>query len=365
MSNRDMDNRNDKGVPFNEGDELMAARYLASAYPIDVSDATRLIVEMLERAGDRDLGTKLKVVQYCRRVIELGVESLNMEENSVSFEEAMEAVMVRKNSARDRTINEMRQICQRLLAEEPEWCRQVIRRINTDSCQDLLQRVFDTVPMQRKARRVLHAVFAHGMLCGWCSGNPVDLVVLAPYREKPICALNLEEIKRLLRTMEKPEFRDCAVAVGLMLWAGIRPGEVMRLTHSCINFEERVITIPAMHSKTGGARQVNMYPALYYWLRRRVKGVLPETPVVPAAWNVRWCNLRMAAGFKEWVTDVLRHTFASYHLKYYRDLNTLVLDMGHSSPKLLHTRYLSMEEVTAVGARYLWEYGVPANKRKK
>ena len=55
-----------------------------------------------------------------------------------------------------------------------------------------------------------------------------------------------------------------------------------------------------------------------------------------------------------WQQDVLRHTFASYHLKHFKNLVQLQIEMGHSTPDLLRTRYLNMRDITKEHARLFW-----------
>lgn len=340
-------------------DEVAVANYLLQNYTIYPVDAARLVLELLERCPNLDTTSHDTTVNSCREIIQCGVEAYVATQQSVSFKDAVESLRQYRNSARERTLSEIRQICKRIMREAPEWQELIVRNINTAMCQQTIERIFHTVPMQRKAKRILHAVFAHAKQNGWCAGNPLDLVIFAPYREKPISALPIREVLKLLHTVEKPEHELCAAAVGIMLWAGVRPHELMRLCHGDINFEDRVITIPACHSKTGGARQVTMYPPLYYWLRKHIHYYHPEAPIVPMAWNARWLRLRRDAGFSRWVPDILRHTFASYHLKYYKNLSALQVDMGHTTLELLRTRYLAMQHVTGKAAKIFWEYGVP------
>ena len=340
-----------------------AAEYILKGSPLTPTDAARLIMELLEGSPCHTVEELNAAVNHCRRVIQMGLQAYELSSHSVKFRAAVTALQLYKNSVRERTMGEIRQICQRIMTEVPEWADLSMREIDTALCQRTIQMVFPTVPMQRKAKSILHSVFAHARLNGWCSVNPLDLVVLPPYVEKKIQALDIEQVKRLLDTALQMRFRPCAVALGLMLWAGVRPNEVMRLHHRDINFEDRVITVPARHSKTGGSRQVTMYPALFHWLRRVMPIYMAEIPVVPAAWNIRWAELRHAAGFKEWVPDILRHTFASYHLKHFRDLNALQVEMGHASAHQLRTRYLAMENVSRKAAKFFWEYGVPSSSK--
>ena len=49
---------------------------------------------------------------------------------------------------------------------------------------------------------------------------------------------------------------------------------------------------------------------------------------------------RRAAGFRHWVPDVCRHTFATYHAAMFRNLPELQLEMGHRDTSLLRSRYM-------------------------
>lgn len=339
------------------------AEYLLKDSQLQPVDAARLIMELLEASPGKDQLSINELMCHCREVINMGLKAKESMTHTVKFIDAVKSLEFYKNSVRERTMSEIRQICRRILRSSPEWRKITMREVDTEFCQRTIESIFPTVPMQRKAKRILHSVFTHAIMCGWCSTNPLDLVVLAPYVEKPIRALMLDEVKSLLETAMKPRYKPCAAAVGIMLWAGIRPSEVQRLKWSDIDFEERVITVPANHSKTGGARHVTIYAPLYYWLRKCKPIYLPSSSIVPASWLTRWNELRRAAGFVEWVPDVLRHTFASYHLKHFRDINALLMDMGHASPQQLRTRYLSMQNVTKKSAKAFWEYGVPSSTK--
>lgn len=336
-----------------------AADFLLKDVQLQSTDAVRLIMELLEECPGEGGGDMSNVLTHCRHVIKLGVCAFEQTQRSVTFEEAVRGYKTYKSSVKSRTIEEVRQMCNRLVAEMPEWNRLRMNEISSDFCQHSIEYVFKTVPMRRKARRILHSLFSYARLHGWCDTNPLDLVVLPPYEEQPIRVLTIEQVSTLLRTSLLERHLACAPALGIMLWAGVRPTEILRLHQSDISFEDRVITIPAAHAKTGGARQVTMYPPLFYWLRNCMYYFTPSAPIVPRTWAKRWYNLRQEAGCTDWVPDILRHTFASYHLKFFKDLTALQVDMGHTSLELLRTRYLAMDGVTAKSAKAFWALGVP------
>ncbi|MBQ2025978.1 MAG: hypothetical protein II215_05880, partial [Paludibacteraceae bacterium] len=61
---------------------------------------------------------------------------------------------------------------------------------------------------------------------------------------------------------------------------------------------------------------------------------------VPVNWQRRWRQLRRLAGFSRWVPDVCRHTFATYHAAYYRNMSELQLEVGHRDSFLLRSCYM-------------------------
>ena len=139
-----------------------------------------------------------------------------------------------------------------------------------------------------------------------------------------------------------------------MLWAGVRPAELARLTWDDIDWQEKVINMRPHHTKTGGCRHVTIHPVLMEWLK---KSKSRTGKICPPNWMNRWRQLREAAGIHTWQQDVLRHTFASYHLKYWHNIDKLQAEMGHRSARLLQTRYLSMKGITHRHARQFWTPG--------
>ncbi len=203
----------------------------------------------------------------------------------------------------------------------------------------------------------MHSIFAYGMRQGWCSHNPVAAVYAPRIEEKEIEPLAVTDCQRLVEVAKTPYFLDCLPALGLMLFAGVRPGEVARLRWSDIHCDEGALTIAARHSKTGGARRVELSPPLRDMLRR----LRPTTDMrlCPPHWGKRWRMLRqeaeLATHTRRWVPDVLRHTFASYHALTHRDLPALQLQLGHRDARLLLTRYLNLRPLRRAELAPFWQ----------
>lgn len=334
--------------------DVALAQALLQGKNLSLTQLAMLAVETLENTYSLAEPGELPIV-VCRRVLELGIAEWKKLHDTVPFRELAERVLQSKSHARERSVAEVRQIFARIAKVDAVFYASAVRRISPDDCRRMIGRAYNTLSMQHKALRILHCAFAYALKHRWCDYNPTDQVELPKVVEHHIPVLTLHQIYVLLKTLLKKEHRVCAPAVGLMLWAGIRPYELMRLTWGNLNFEDRVITVPAEHSKTGGARHITIYPVLQHWLRVINPLYLRDTPIVPRGWMKRWRLLRQEAGLIPWHEDTLRHTFASYHAKQFGDFNLLQLEMGHASSTLLRTRYLSMQGVTRKGANIFWD----------
>ncbi|HIX19912.1 MAG TPA: site-specific integrase [Candidatus Akkermansia intestinigallinarum] len=279
-----------------------------------------------------------------------------LETRDWTFWKLFEISLRSRTGRRPRTLQEIAQYVQRMLRVKPWWRYMPVGEITGADCVNLIETSFKTMPMQRKARTLLHAIFACGCRLGVCRTNPVEQLTYLYAPEQSIRALSILEVRRLLTAAQSPKHSPCAAALGLMLWAGLRPTEVARLRWGDIRLRERVIMVSPLQAKTATRRQVIMRRVLFCWLLRIAPFRPAGAPVIPLGWEKRWRALRLAAGFKQWPADVLRHTFASYHLKYFRDVAGLQIDMGHSSLHLLLTRYLGMDNITAQNASEYWGY---------
>ena len=321
-------------------DEQAALAVLQST-GINILEAALLAREALNTGRGR--------LRRARRCLQAGDEALRLREKTVCFCTAVEEALEARACRRPRTISDLRYITRRFLKRCPGLARRRIRSISSADCILYLRRAFSTPRQRNKARLALSCIFTTAIRRGWCTDNPVRNIEPEPIQEKRIDILTRDQIERLLHTAATHRRGECLPAVGLMLYAGVRPHEVERLTWSQIQLDRGIIRILPQHSKTGGARQVTIYPPLAAILHKIDEmGLRKGTYVCPPAWRRHWTKLHQLAGWtggKRWVEDVLRHTFASHHLVNFRSYAELQLEMGHRSAELLRTRYVAMEGV--------------------
>ena len=294
-------------------------------------------------------------VKRALRCIAAGAETLKQQERTVLFEKAVEAALEARKDRRTRTVYDFRYFTRRFMKRCPGLAKRRVRSITPQECASYIEQAFDTPRQRQKARLILSGVFGTAVKRGWCDANPVARVEAPRVVEQQVSILTPQEIAQITTTAEQYQDGSCAAAVGMMLYAGIRPHEVERLTWAQVDLKERAIYILPRHSKTGGARRVTIHRPLMRILRRHKHA--DNEKICPPNWLHHWRELRRAAGWNSpahpWPQDALRHTFASYHLSYFRSFAELQLEIGHRDATLLRTRYVDQRAV--MNAKAFWE----------
>ena len=326
--------------------EIVSARLLLEGSGVTLLEAAILVRNILDSSQRI---SKNSAIEFCYKVIETGKRHIRSKE--MALKEAFPLYLQSKQDLRPDSIRDIRYLGRRLIKTDPKLAGSNFSDIKLADCQRWLSCAFSTPSQFNKARTMLHGLFEFALRHEWCDRNPIKLVGRRKVIEKEISPLNLSQIKNLIKTAKLPKHRECLPALGLLMFAGIRPREVHRLTWKDIDLEENSITIHSICSKTGGVRQVEICPALKRLLIPYAKNKSQEK-ICPHDWQKRWRDIRNDSGFKDgWVQDVLRHTYASYHAKRFKDLPRLQLNMGHYDISLLRSRYVNMRGISYVHAR--------------
>ena len=319
-------------------EEEMAALVLLKRSGVPALEAAQVACAAIKSGNGR--------TKRALRCIAAGVAELKKQERTVSFEKAVAFALEARRERRVRTVYDFRYFTRRFMKRCPGLTKRRVRSITAQECAGYIEQAFDTPRQRQKARLILSGVFGSAVKRGWCDTNPVARVEAPRVVEQQVPILTPQEIEQLTSKAETYQGGSCAAAVGMMLYAGIRPHEVARLSWAQVDLQERAIYILPCHSKTGGARRVTIHKPLLRILRahRRADG----ERICPATWLQHWRELRRAAGWggdKPWPQDALRHTFASYHLSYFRSFAELQLEIGHRDATLLRTRYVDQRGV--------------------
>lgn len=351
---------------------LNSAQEVLGSAAVSVVDSARYIRNILD-AKPKD--SKLTDAQFVLKVIEVGLRSIRVKEMALS--DGFALYFKSKQHLRPDSIRDIRCIGNRLLRTKPEFGERNFSELSVSECEEWLNAAFHTdtqfkrsaneispqakdpkgetahkvsASQFNKARTMLHGLFEFALRREWCDKNPIKRIERKKVVEKEIQPLKLTETKRLIKTAQR-ESPVYAIVAALLVYTGIRPREVRRLTWRDIDTEEKTITVRSQCSKTGGVRQVEIPPVLNRVLIAHSRE-LKEEKICPTDWQRRWRKIRDNSGFRgRWVQDVLRHTYASFHAKNYADLPRLQLNMGHRDLSLLRSRYVNMHGISRTEAK--------------
>ena len=324
--------------------DYISAKRILTGTDVSVLDAARIAKNILDAKPKNFVLTDL---QFCAKVIEVGLRHMRTKEMPLT--DGFALYLKSKQHLRPDSIRDIHCMGNRLLRTKPEFGKRNFSELSVSECEEWLNAAFHTNPQFNKARTMLHGLFEFALRREWCDKNPIKRIERKKVVEKEIQPLKLAETKRLIKTAQR-ESPVYAVVVALLVYTGIRPREVRRLTWRDIDTAEKTITVRSQCSKTGGVRQVEIPPVLNRLLITHKSQ--NSSHICPTDWQRRWRKIRDNSGFRgRWVQDVLRHTYASFHAKNYADLPRLQLNMGHRDQSLLRSRYVNMHGISHAEAK--------------
>tara|TARA_Y100000310_G_scaffold328678_1_gene397194 strand:- start:11 stop:1165 length:1155 start_codon:yes stop_codon:yes gene_type:complete len=214
-------------------------------------------------------------------------------------------------------------------------------------------------------RHRLNRLFDWLLAEGYCASNPVKLVRherlrtdIGRVEAKIPRVLPLEDVVALFTTAQKvmPDFIPYLV---LGVFAGVRPTEIVSgngkpgIGWNMVNMDKSLILIPPRSAKCKVPRKITIHANMQQWLQ--LGGKLPLT--LKEAEGKRKA-LRMATFGEEWRTrwdsDIMRHTYASYHLEHFKSPDRLKMEMGHQkNSQVLEEHYLNTM-IDAEDAEAFW-----------
>jgi integrase len=192
-------------------------------------------------------------------------------------------------------------------------------------------------------------LFSYGLKRGYCDRNPAKLVDRPSRESGEVEFLTVEQIISLLLHAKGYEL---VPYVALGVFAGLRPEKELRaLDWPKINLGERTIRIDATLAKTRQRRVVEIGEALASYLVPYTKRRGPVVDMNTQEFRKRWESCRREAGVTPWRHDVMRHSYATYHLAAFNDIGKLSLQMGNS-PQVIHSAYKGL--VSKADAERFW-----------
>jgi integrase len=179
----------------------------------------------------------------------------------------------------------------------------------------------------------LHTLLEYCRTRGWLIANPLKDVPRAKVsQDGTIGILTVEEVARLLESADHATLPYWLFSI----FCGLRNAELQRLEWKDVHWDEHLVEVPSIKSKTASRRFVCMRPNVLEWLApyRNSTG-----PICPPTLYQRLVADRKAAGITIWLPNCCRHSFASYHLAHFRDPRELALEMGHTNSEITFRHY--------------------------
>ena len=220
-------------------------------------------------------------------------------------------------------------------------------------------------PAHRNQRmRELRAVFNYGLKKKWADENPIHGMDFVQRQVAEPDVYEPHELAELLATADRIDHRLIPLLC-LGAFGGIRQHEILRLNWRNIDLVERSIDMTPEQTKKGRRRSAEINDTLFAWLQWYVgKYGIQSGPV--SAWSGIW-SVRIPMRKLHKKSDIrpkpnaLRHSFASYHLAEHKDIDALVLALGHrGSPTVLWEHY--HRAVKKADAKAFWAIKPPAGE---
>ena len=228
-----------------------------------------------------------------------------------------------------------------------------------------------------------HAVFEKGYAAGTCNrmivlmkfiyncairwdilppkSNPCDGV--EPFEDHGAREryLTTEEVQRLFDELDTNRNVQVGQVIRLLLYTGARKREILDARWDEIDFNRRMLTVPAARSKSKKPRHIPLSDAAMELLQALPRQddipwvfFNPKTKKPPVSIFYAWDSIRKKVGLGEVRLHDLRHSYASFLVNAGRSLYEVQKLLGHHDPKVtMRYAHLSpqamLEAVNVVG----------------
>jgi integrase len=195
---------------------------------------------------------------------------------------------------------------------------------------------------RKNYRTQLVMLFNFGKKRGYTARNPAEGIEAPILDEKIPAIFTVADCEKLMGAAEE-HAPEMIPYFAIALFAGLRPSETELLHWSNINFETKTIKVIPATSKKRRQRFVDMSDNLVAWL-------LPHARRNEQLTYSRKAFERTRKKAKvQWASDILRHSYGSYHLAQHENAAKTSLQMGHRDVDILfnHYRDLVMREDAA------------------
>lgn len=193
-------------------------------------------------------------------------------------------------------------------------------------------------------RATVNRLLEHAVAERWIDTNPMAAV--PPPEADEDEAVNILTVEQTRHLFAVNAGALCVGRLALEAFGGLRFSSAARIVAEDFDHESKGITFPGPKHKTGRRHYVDGWPAnLWPWVKHAPQACW-ELP--PALYIHKKRAMMEAAGFKggevgkegeEAMRNVLRHSFATYHVAAFRDAPKTAILLTHRNPSMLYAHY--------------------------
>jgi integrase len=235
----------------------------------------------------------------------------------------------------------------------------------SDIDHKILEPLINAVPAGGRNLIIRHfrSFWSFSIRKGYAAFNPAKQLDFVENKRKEVEVIDPDVVDRMLvHALDHDLGLLPYVAIGF--FTGIRPEELCQLTWNDIHLASKEITVPSTVSKTRTRRFPPLSDNAISWLGvYRQRGGKTEGLIIGLKEDARYAHLRnnrAAAGITRWPQDGMRHSFASFWLAKFKDVNRLREIMGHEGNTRTLWRYYHRGTTEAEAERF-WAIMPPAH----
>lgn len=195
----------------------------------------------------------------------------------------------------------------------------------------------------------LKVLFYFAMRRGYAMENPCLKLQMPVIEDREPVIASVADVRRALENRKQGLF-DATSWLAIGFFAGLRASEISELQWEQVDFENKTVTVLTAFAKGRARRIIDMSPNLVAWLSLVAQKTGPVIPAPVAALRKQMCG---AMGWSRWPQNVMRKSFASYHMGLHRNEALLKIFMGHGDDgRILHNHYRALVQPNA--AKEFW-----------
>ena len=197
---------------------------------------------------------------------------------------------------------------------------------------------------QNNYRRSLVGFFDFARKRKHIRGNPAAELEKPTVDDKLPEIFTADEVKRVMQAAEEHR-PDMVPYFALCIFAGLRPAEAQGFELDQVDFESNLIPVRPAVAKKRRQRYIDLSENLAEWLAPFSTG--------RANFSRKGLELVREKAKVSWAHDIMRHSYASYHLAMHQDAAKTALQMGHMRPEVLFNHYRNL--VRPDEAKRFWD----------